>query len=417
MALLDGTMRRLSLRSRLAAALACVVLLASACSAPAEQRTETDVERGVRYDQSESYRRDALVASLENPDNGYARLRLARYTPEQWEALPIWDPGIRVVSEADIGGAKPSVGFTPLEIDAVPWAEGPLLELGRRAFFEYPVQVMGFTALGLTDSQAPAHYGLWNAEGRLGGLVWTALPGNAVSLSVTCSSCHATTVDQQLLTGKNNAQIDIGLLASDFRADPPNRVWGPGRLDVTNDDSDNPVAIPDLRPTRYQSHLQRDATVKNDLIALAIRTETLIITSLGEAARPPRKLAFALALFLWRLPDAPLRESDATSARGSRLFEQRCASCHQPPRYSGPPVALDRIGTDPLVGLSTERGTGAYRVPSLRDVGDRTPLFASGSVRDLAELLDPARAAVGHPFGLDLDEAQRADLLRFLETL
>ena len=415
--MLDGAMRGLSSRSRLAGALVCVALLASACSAPPEQRPETDVERGVRYDQSETYRRDALVASLENPDNGYARLRLERYTPEQWEALPIWDPGIRVVSEADIGAAKPSAGFTALEIDAVPWAEGPLLELGRRAFFEYPVQVMSFTALALTAAKSPAHYGLWTADGRLGGLVWTALPGNAVSLSVTCSSCHATASGQRLVTGKNNARIDIGLLASDFRGDAPNRVWGPGRLDVTNDDSDNPVAIPDLRPIRYQSQLQRAATVKNDLIALAIRTETLIITSLGETARPPRKLAFALALFLWRLPDAPLRAPDETSARGARLFEQHCASCHQPPRYSGPSVALDRIGTDPLVGLSTERGTGAYRVPTLRAVGDRTPLFASGSVRDLAELLDPARAAVGHPFGLDLNGAERADLVQFLETL
>jgi len=415
--MLDGPMRRLSSRSRAAGALACVALLTSACSAPIEQGAESDVERGVRYDQSERYRRDALVASLENPDNGYARLRLERYHPEQWEALPIWDPEVRVVSEADIGGAKPSAGFTALEIEAVPWAEGPLLELGRRAFFEYPVQVMSFAALALTDSQAPAHYGLWSAEGRLGGLVWTALPGNAVSLAVTCASCHVAAIEHELLIGKNNAQLDIGLMTSDFRGDPPNRAWGPGRLDVTNDASDNPVAIPDLRPIRYQSHLQRAATVKNDLIALAIRTETLIITSLGETARPPRKLAFALALFLWRLPDAPLRVADESSARGAQLFEQRCASCHQPPRYSGPPIALDRIGTDPLVGLSTERGTGAYRVPSLRDVGDRTPLFASGSVRDLAELLDPARAAVGHPFGLDLNSTERADLVRFLDTL
>ncbi|MEI9952255.1 MAG: cytochrome c [Pseudomonadota bacterium] len=398
-------------------ALVGAALLVSGCSGPVETATATDVERGQRYDESETFRRAALVASLENPDNGYARLRLDRYRPGQWEALPIWDPGIRVVSEADVGGAKPVAGFSPLEVDAVPWAEAPLLELGRRAFYEYPVQLMAFTAVALTRSEAPAQYGLWSAEGQLGGLVWTALPGGAVSLSVTCSTCHATTVDQRLVSGKNNAKIDIGLLASDFRGDAPNLAWGPGRLDVTNDGSDNPVAIPDLRPVRYQEHLQRAATVKNDLIALAIRTETLIITSLAETARPPRKLAFALALFLWRLPDAPLRAADETSARGARIFGQRCASCHQPPRYSGPPIALAQIGTDPSVGESTERGSGAYRVPSLRDVGDRTPLFASGSVRDLPELLDPARLAPGHPYGLDLESAERADLLRFLQTL
>ncbi len=64
---------------------------------------------------------------------------------------------------------------------------------------------------------------------------------------MTCSTCHATTRDSRLLTGKNNAELDIGLLASDFRGDVPNLAWGPGRLDVTSDGSDNPVAIPDLR--------------------------------------------------------------------------------------------------------------------------------------------------------------------------
>jgi len=398
-------------------ALLCLATLSSACSAPIETGTASDVERGRRYDESEDFRRQALVASLENPGNGYSRLRLERYLPDGWEALPTWNPGIRVVSEADVGSAKPDADFTALEIDPVPWEEGPLLELGRRAFFEYPVQLMPFTAAALTDLDAAAHYGVWSAEGRLGGLVWTALPGNAVSLSVTCSTCHATSREGQLLTGKNNAQLDIGLLASDFRGDAANLVWGPGRLDVTNDDSDNPAAIPDLRPVRYQEQLQRAATVKNDLIALAIRTETLIITSLGETVRPPRKLAFALALFLWRLPNVPARLPDQRSGAGARSFEQRCASCHRPPSYSGPPVALELVGTDPLVGASSERGTGAYRVPSLRGVGDRRPLFASGSVRDLAELLDPARAAAGHPFGLDLESSQRADLQHFLETL
>jgi len=401
----------------LARALSCLGLLLCACSAPIDLETTSDVDRGRRYDESEEFRREALIASLENPSNGYSRLRRERYVPDQWQALPIWNPRIRVVSEDDIAGAKSASDFASLEIESVPWEEGPLLELGRRAFYEYPVQLMPFTAVALTDVDAPEHYGLWRGEGRLGGLVWTALPGDAVSLSVTCSTCHATLREGQLLTGKNNAQLDIGSMASDFRGDAANRVWGPGRLDVTNDESDNPAAIPDLRPVRYQQQLQRAATVKNDLIALAIRTETLIITSLGETVRPPRKLTFALALFLWRLPAVPARLPDESSKAGAHSFEQHCASCHRPPSYSGPPVALELIGTDPLVGASSERGTGAYRVPSLRGVGDRRPLFASGSVRDLDELLDPKRTAAGHPFGLDLGSLQRADLLHFLETL
>lgn len=408
---------RLKLPVNLARALICLAALVSACSAPAETVTSSDVDLGRRYDESRSFRREALIASLENPDNGYCRLRLERYLPDQWESLPIWNPGVRVVSEADIGGKEPTSDFVALDIETVPWEEAPLLELGRRAFYEYPVQLMPFTAAALSDVDAPEHYGVWSAEGKLGGLVWSALPGNAVSLSVTCSTCHATTREGQLLTGKNNDRLDVGLMASDFRGDAANLFWGPGRLDVTNDDSDNPAAIPDLRPIRYQEHLQRAATVKNGLIALAIRTETLIITSLGETVRPPRKLAFALALFLWRLPNVAPRSPDESSEAGSRSFSQRCASCHRPPSYSGPPVALELVGTDPLVGASSERGTGGYRVPSLRGVAHRSPLFASGSVRDLDELLDPKRVAPGHPFGLDLESGQRADLLHFLQTL
>ena len=408
---------RLKLTVNWARALICLAALASACSAPIEKVATSDVELGRRYDESQSFRREALLASLENPDNGYSRLRLERYVPDQWEALPIWNPAVHVVSEADIGDEKPTSDFAALDIETVPWEEAPLLELGRRAFYEYPVQLMPFTAAALSDADAPEHYGLWRADGKLGGLVWSALPGNAVSLAVTCSTCHATTREGQLLTGKNNAALDIGLMASDFRGDAANQFWGPGRLDVTNDNSDNPAAIPDLRPVRYQEHLQRAATVKNDLIALAIRTETLIITSLGETVRPPRKLAFALALFLWRLPSVTPRSPDESAESGARSFSQRCASCHRPPSYSGPPVALELVGTDPLVGASSERGTGCYRVPSLRGVGDRSPLFASGSVRDLDELLDPKRAAPGHPFGLDLESGQREDLLHFLQTL
>lgn len=399
-------------------ALVCVAGLSAACSGGrGAGETETDVDRGRRYDSSAEYRRAALVSSLENPDNGYSRLRLERYRPDWWEALPLWNPGVRPVSGADVGSAAPMAGFTSLDVESVPWEEAALVELGRRAFFEYPVQIMPFAAAALSSKTAPTRYGLWSTETELGGLVWTSLPGDAVDLSVTCSTCHATLEGGTLVPGKNDAGFDVGLLASDFHGDPPNRAWGPGRVDVSADATDNPVAIPDLRPVRYQEHLQRAATVKNDLVALAVRTETLIITSLGETVRPPRKLAFALALFLWRLPAAPRRTPDEASARGQPLFEERCAGCHQPPRYSGPAVPLGEVGTDPSVGLSAERGTGRYRVPSLHGVGDRTPLLATGAVRDVAELLDPARTAVGHEYGQSLGAAERADLLRFLETL
>lgn len=60
-----------------------------------------------------------------------------------------------------------------------------------------------------------------------------------------------------------------------------------------------------------------------------------------------------------------------------------------------------------------------YRVPSLRFVGDRRRLFASGAVEDVTDLLtpSPAREAKGHTFGLGLPDVQRGALLGYLRRL
>jgi hypothetical protein len=80
-------------------------------------------------------------------------------------------------------------------------------------------------------------------------------------------------------------------------------------------------------------------------------------------------------------------------------------------------VAIEIVGTDPAVGMSPDRTTGSYRVPSLHGVGDRKRLLANGAVLDLAELLDGDRTAPGHRFGVDLGAAEKADLIAYLETL
>ena len=157
--------------------------------------------------------------------------------------------------------------------------------------------------------------------------------------------------------------------------------------------------------------------MNNGLIPLAIRIETLLITGLEESARPPRKLAFALALFLWNLEPEPVSEPDAVSARGKVLFDRQCAGCHEPPGFSGASVPLEVIGTDRTVGDSPDRSTGNYRVPSLRGVGDRKRLLANGAVDDVRALLDPARTVPGHQQGATLPPEQREELLGYLSTL
>jgi hypothetical protein len=124
----------------------------------------------------------------------------------------------------------------------------------------------------------------------------------------------------------------------------------------------------------------------------------------------------ALALAAWLESLAPPAVSPA-AGRAAALFEARCAGCHAPPGYAGPPVALAVVGTDPSVGRSADRGTGGYRVPSLRGVGTRGRLLHDGSVPDVATLLDPDRVVAGHRFGVDLPAADRAALAAWVAAL
>jgi hypothetical protein len=93
------------------------------------------------------------------------------------------------------------------------------------------------------------------------------------------------------------------------------------------------------------------------------------------------------------------------------------------------------VGTDPGLALSTRRGTGYYKVPSLRGVWYRGPFEHNGSVATLEDWFDPARlrddyvptgfkgygvktrAVKGHRFGLDLSPEDRRALIAFLKTL
>src|SRR6185369_3327798 len=78
--------------------------------------------------------------------------------------------------------------------------------------------------------------------------------------------------------------------------------WGPGRADITEDRDEDPVAIPDLWGLQSQSALTQGATIRHTgPVALAIRQETQLTTSNQQRARPPRELAWALALYVYSL--------------------------------------------------------------------------------------------------------------------
>ena len=92
-------------------------------------------------------------------------------------------------------------------------------------------------------------------------------------------------------------------------------------------------------------------------------------------------------------------------------------------------------GTDPGGALLTRKGTGYYKVPSLKGVWYRSMFGHSGWCATLEDWFDPQRvkqdyvptgfkpygaktyAVKGHPFGLDLSDEDRKALIAFLKTL
>ena len=69
--------------------------------------------------------------------------------------------------------------------------------------------------------------------------------------------------------------------------------------------------------------------------------------------------------------------------------------------------------------MRTRKGTGYYKVPSLKGARYRGPFQHAGAVKTLDEWFDPARlgSVPGHRFGLTLTADERHALIAFIETL
>jgi hypothetical protein len=165
---------------------------------------------------------------------------------------------------------------------------------------------------------------------------------------------------------------------------------------------------------------------------------------------------YALGQYLYSLkaPENPEKFLPTILKQGERLFnEQGCVTCHTPPLFTNnmltpvdgfkvPESHLEKydifevsVETDPALALESRRGTGYYKVPSLIGVWNRTALMHSGNVASLEELFDPARlsddyipkgykpgwkathAVKGHPFGLELNAADKTALIAYLKSL
>jgi hypothetical protein len=394
-------------------------------------------ERGYLTDKS--FRRAALVASLATPHNEYAALRLSRYATgdaADWEARPEWNPAVVPLAVTD--GAPAPAYSLPISAAAKAGDREALRAIGEAAFFRYPTQLVPYAERLVGSPALLARYGFWTDGNRAGGLLRVVLADGSLGLALSCATCHARIVAGELSIGVGNDLLDLGALIHDagLRYGAELRqaaaTWGPGRVDVATEVGNEPVRIPDLRPVRWLTHLQQAAAVQQrDVNSLAVRIETLLITAHGGAVRPPRPVALGLAIYLWSLAERlPLPVPQTPDEqRGAALFADRCEKCHVPPGYAGPPIAYGEIGTEPTLARSRARGTGGYRVPSLRGVATRGALLHDATLPDLAALLDPARLlpgysgrhgsgpVPGHTYGLDLEPVERTALLAFLRRL
>jgi mono/diheme cytochrome c family protein len=244
----------------------------------------------------------------------------------------------------------------------------------------------------------------------------------------------------------------------------------------------SPAQVPDLIGIRERRYLDRTGLVRHrdigDIMRYAAANQDADVLAEFGSFRPIAAAAgslppasqlgrysdeqlYALARFLYSLEPPPNPYAPSTPAqaervdRGQAVFtRQGCAGCHTPPAYTSnkllpvvgytvpaqhpdrADILTQRIDTDPFLTMRTRRGTGFYKVPSLKGVWYRGPFEHNGSVATLEDWFDPrrldpgyvptgwkgpqgtkTRAVPGHRFGLALSADDRAALIAFLRSL
>jgi len=244
----------------------------------------------------------------------------------------------------------------------------------------------------------------------------------------------------------------------------------PGVTDRPNGSPYYITKIPDLIGIRDRKYIDHTATHQHrgpgDLMryaALVEYSDSMDFGShrmLSDAQRTihvrwPDEVLFALAQYIYALqpPPNPNRR-DERAAEGEKVFLRvGCAGCHTQPLYTNNKLTVAQgfkppdnhplradiipvsVGTDPSLALRTRKGTGLYKVPSLKGVWYRGLYGHDGSVASLEDWLDSARlredyvpagfkgvgvnarSVPGHEFGLKLSPVDKRAIIAFLKTL
>jgi mono/diheme cytochrome c family protein len=244
--------------------------------------------------------------------------------------------------------------------------------------------------------------------------------------------------------------MSVDEIASVYEAIPP------GATTRVNLSLFAPAQIPDLIGIRDRRFLDHTGLVQQRSIADLMRYVAIVQGAnafdrfgdfrLVDPVPDPTKMdrysdeqLYALGRYLYSIepPPNPNRVT-AAAERGRHLFAREgCNACHTAPLYTSnrltpasgfsvPAGHLTRyaiinrsVGTDPALAMQTRKGTGYYKVPSLKGAWYRGPFQHAGAVQTLDEWFDPARLerVPGHPFGLTLTPADRRALVAFIKTL
>lgn len=144
-----------------------------------------------------------------------------------------------------------------------------------------------------------------------------------------------------------------------------------------------------------------------DLPDLGHLMQTVFTERMGGTSLSPAQVT-AVGGWLDTRPSVATRASthDEAATRGSAIFygAAECASCHS--------------GAMMTNSQTVDVGTGGlFQVPTLLGVSRRLPVMHDGCAHTLAERFDPSCGGATHGAVAGLTEANREDLIAFLETL
>jgi mono/diheme cytochrome c family protein len=274
------------------------------------------------------------------------------------------------------------------------------------------------------------------------GVVGLVENGTLVRVGITCALCHST-VDNSVIAGVGrrldgwpNRDLDVGAIIalSDAIPDAPYNSWGPGMYDprFSIDGQSVPVVLP---PAFGLRHVKKEIYTGDDDVSYW--NAYVAITQMHghgtfvdprikvSVSNPPDLVSSRLnALRAYQLSlDTPAPRPgtfDATAAsRGSRIFRQSCAGCHQGTILSD--VNANRLHDPDEVGqdatYARRSATKQYRTTPLRGLWNPPqldgPYFHDGSAPTLAAVVDHYVTL----FGLSFTSQQKADLVEYLKTL